>query len=96
MCRPTVSWPRVTVMAASNFSAVCTNLAEARACRPFFVDDFNLAHDGSDHPLTRVGSFTVEDPAGNRAVLAASFLGGRDRILQRANLADFRELDQHR
>ena len=27
---PTVSWPRVTVMAASNCSAVCTNFAEAQ------------------------------------------------------------------
>ena len=34
---PTVSWPRVTVIAASNCSAVCTNFAEARACNPFLL-----------------------------------------------------------
>src|SRR6516164_3833144 len=34
---PTVSWPRVTRTSASNFSTVCTNLAEARACRPFLL-----------------------------------------------------------
>src|SRR3954464_6166708 len=34
---PTVSWPRVTVTSESNFSTVCTNLAEARACRPFLL-----------------------------------------------------------
>src|SRR4029450_3432959 len=34
---PTVSWPRLTFTSASNFSTVCTNLAEARACRPFLL-----------------------------------------------------------
>src|SRR4029077_6838324 len=31
---PTVSLPRVTQTSALNFSTICTNFAEARACRP--------------------------------------------------------------
>jgi hypothetical protein len=34
---PTVSLPRFTFTSASNFSTVCTNLADARACRPFLL-----------------------------------------------------------
>src|SRR5262249_8582382 len=34
---PTTSWPRLTFTSASNFSTVCTNLAEARACNPFLL-----------------------------------------------------------
>src|SRR5487761_311371 len=34
---PTLSLQRVTRTSASNFSTVCTNLADARACRPFLL-----------------------------------------------------------
>src|SRR5262245_52033533 len=34
---PTTSWPRFTFTSASNFSTICTNFAEARACKPFLL-----------------------------------------------------------
>src|SRR5262249_38531459 len=34
---PTTSWPRLTFTSASNFSTVCTNFADARACNPFLL-----------------------------------------------------------
>ena len=34
---PTTSLPRFTFTSASNFSTICTNLADARACKPFLL-----------------------------------------------------------
>src|SRR5262245_46242146 len=101
---PTVSWPRFTFTSASNFSTVCTNLAEARACRPFLLQISSTRVIGAEfgarlpkeESCTRPRSFTRENATGDGDVFAAGVLGRRHRLGERAFVAHFGELDQHR
>ena len=58
---PTTSLPRLTFTSASNFSTVCTNLAEARACKPFLLQISSTRMTG----LVRRMTSRVVPPAGS-------------------------------
>src|SRR5215471_15911058 len=100
---PTTSWPRLTFTSASNFSTVCTNLAEARACNPFLLQILSTRIIGawsggsSAEEDSPAASFIAgEHAAGDGDVFAAGVLGRRDGLGQRTLVAHLGELHQHR
>src|ERR1700726_327863 len=48
---PTTSCPRLTLTSASNFSTVCTNLADARACNPLLLQISSTRVTASPSPV---------------------------------------------
>src|SRR5690242_16868761 len=81
---PTVSLTRVTVTEDLYFSAICTNLAEARACRPFLLT-ISTTRVMASSPGALIGrSFSGQNTAGDGAILAAGILRGGNGLLERA------------